>query len=186
MDLEVKIKEAGKCISAMDEKGFQSFVNELQYATAFHDIGFAAAQQGIRGADNAEIAESRGAFNGDEYHPKRRDEIIGSPLYGMVRRELRKRFSLSEQEIPDNFTGWLGLNQQKVESIKSALNVIFSQKYGGLIEEVTNKKADRARETIQKYGLRGIFTCEGNLLDIFLENYRGQQLPIAQKYAKRE
>ena len=167
------IKEAREIIQNMNDYKFIKFQHELQYAMKYHDVGYDVAQSTCMLNDRAEYSRQSGAISGTTTHPMKRDEVIQSPLYQIVRDELKRRLG---DNVPSNWCGWVGYHeQQQVDHIANNLTIVFKNKYpvvGLLGAGVSDEVAEQAQASLGALGFKGTFVESENLLETFLENYK--------------
>jgi hypothetical protein len=158
------------CIERMTLEDFVGFQRELQYAGKWHHLHYEAADRSCR-LNDGEHSGSTGAIRGVVHHPRKRDAIVKSELYNIARAEISKRV---RQRLPDLWCGWINFDSEDTAAVVDAINIIARKQYpvvGALGELPSSRQIRQAQETLERYGLTGVFIDSEDLIQTFVENY---------------
>ena len=167
-------KTIEKAVAELDMQDFVHFANELQYALKYWSNGYQMAQSHLAGSDGEHQKKEAHLFASQG-----RDKVntlSQSTLYEAIRTRLRTEFEMTT--LPKDWSGWLGLEtDQDMQKINSAIDTIFRGKFpipGLVFGKVSPEKVTEAQETIQSYGISGIFIenpTEENLLAAYSAHF---------------
>lgn len=172
-ELSKRVEETKKTIETMPIDKFGSLQKELQYALKWWSEAFSRSQTHIL-ANSGEQQDAK-AHNYYSHGLERTDVIAKSPLYDAVRARLRKEYDAPN--LPDDWCGWVGLQQEDVKNINGAIEVFLRKELptrGMIGTGTTEDQLFAAKDTIKRYGIQGIFIdnpTEAGLDTVFQQNY---------------
>ena len=173
--LKQRVEEAQGIIAKMDSDTFEQFQKELQYSLKYWNQAFQSAQTHILGNEGEQQKDQAYEYY---FHGKERiHAIVESPLYVSVRERMKKEYK-GASNLPKDWVGWLGIStKQDIDKINEAIGTIFSAELpiAGLVRGgVSEERLSAAKNTIQGYGIRGVFVqnpSEIGLVAAFHEHF---------------
>ena len=171
-DSMTDIQEIKTYIGEMDKTDFVNFQRELQYGVTWHNVIGTKANNIFSGTGEDRLTRTDNTIaNECHYHMTRANEIADSDLYAIVRQESEKRgHGTMEGETR---CAWIDFDQKDVDKINGAITDIFRLEiYGTPNNDTQKEELKNAKTTIEEtYGLKGIFTINQDLNDIFVSTY---------------
>jgi len=148
------LEKALDIISKMDKRALCSLQWELQYALKYWNIGFHWSQRYIQWEDGGDHTDTAVLFYTDGI--AKCQIIAESPLYVAVRGRIRELFPEEGSNLPTNWTGWAGLEDDQWHGINVGIEAIIKAKMP--VALMSNKNTVYLQElNIQSFGIRGMF-----------------------------
>lgn len=162
-------REVVSIIAEMDLETFVGFHKELHFALVYWRTALQSTNVSLIDAQVEDMRLSEAALNVVLSGRNRKDAIVNSPLYDAARSRIRKELNKAGTvtQLPKDFTGWFGLEDEDKKAIEKAIQTITNSNMpipGLLFGAVSNEDLDTARQTIAGYGIHGVFAENPDLI----------------------